>query len=161
MGFSTGTQLKAVMSDTKGQTFYRGADVGTDDLTQLDGSGKNKKTAASSSQNSENAENSKSTRLYLILKNNIDLHFLPNDEGQQRMSEEMAVINELTGRVEFTTPDPFINVLGANLVAAADGYWDGQTWLHGWPVGAAATWATPSDGTTARRVTTMPMPEVK
>lgn len=131
VGFSTGTQLKAVMSDTKGQTFYRGADVGTDDLTQLDGSGKNKKTAASSSQNSENAENSKSTLLYLILKNNIDLHFLPNDEGQQRMSEEMAVINELTGRVEFTTPDPFINVLGANLVAAADGYWDGQTWLHG------------------------------
>ena len=33
--------------------------------------------------------------------------------------------------MEFTTPNPFINTLGANLVAAADGLWDGESWLHG------------------------------
>jgi hypothetical protein len=34
-------------------------------------------------------------------------------------------------RVQFTTPDPYVNTLGSALVMAADGDWDGQTWLHG------------------------------
>lgn len=37
----------------------------------------------------------------------------------------------MAARVEFNTPDPFINTLGGALVMAADGDWDGQTWLHG------------------------------
>ena len=37
----------------------------------------------------------------------------------------------LCGRVRFSTPDPFINPLGGALVLAADGDWDGKTWLHG------------------------------
>ncbi len=38
---------------------------------------------------------------------------------------------DLASRVEFRTPDPYINTLGGALVLAADGDWDGQTWLHG------------------------------
>ncbi len=38
---------------------------------------------------------------------------------------------ELASRIVFNTPDPFINTLGSALVMAADGDWDGQTWLHG------------------------------
>ena len=34
-------------------------------------------------------------------------------------------------RIVFDTPDPFVNTLGAALTLAADGDWDGQTWLHG------------------------------
>lgn len=37
----------------------------------------------------------------------------------------------LASRITFTTPDPYINTLGAALVLAADGTWDGDTWLHG------------------------------
>lgn len=37
----------------------------------------------------------------------------------------------LASRIVFTTPDPYINTLGGALVMAADGDWDGQTWLHG------------------------------
>ena len=37
----------------------------------------------------------------------------------------------LASRIEFTTPDPYINTLGGALVMAADGDWDGKTWLHG------------------------------
>lgn len=37
----------------------------------------------------------------------------------------------LTSRLSFITPDPWINTLGAALVHAADGCWDGETWLHG------------------------------
>lgn len=38
---------------------------------------------------------------------------------------------ELSSRVQFTTPDPWLNTLGGALVLAADGCWDGETWLHG------------------------------
>ncbi len=37
----------------------------------------------------------------------------------------------MAARVAFSTPDPYINTLGGALVMAADGDWDGQTWLHG------------------------------
>ena len=37
----------------------------------------------------------------------------------------------LSQRVSFITPDPWLNTLGATLSLAADGVWDGETWLHG------------------------------
>lgn len=37
----------------------------------------------------------------------------------------------LSSRIRFETPDPYINTLGGALAVAADGDWDGQTWLHG------------------------------
>ena len=37
----------------------------------------------------------------------------------------------LCERISFQTPDPYINTLGSALALAADGDWDGQTWLHG------------------------------
>lgn len=38
---------------------------------------------------------------------------------------------KLSERVRFVTPDPYINTLGSALTIAADGVWDGETWLHG------------------------------
>lgn len=38
---------------------------------------------------------------------------------------------ELAGRIQFTTPDPYFNTVGGALAVAADGVWDGTTWLHG------------------------------
>ena len=37
----------------------------------------------------------------------------------------------MSTRIHFETPDPYINTLGSALSLAADGDWDGQTWLHG------------------------------
>ena len=37
----------------------------------------------------------------------------------------------LAGRIQFTTPDPYFNTVGGALAVAADGVWDGTTWLHG------------------------------
>ena len=37
----------------------------------------------------------------------------------------------LAERVVFHTPDPVFNTLGSTLALAADGVWDGETWLHG------------------------------
>ena len=43
----------------------------------------------------------------------------------------VAQYKQMADRVVFNTPDPHINTLGWALVMAADGDWDGKTWLHG------------------------------
>ena len=48
-----------------------------------------------------------------------------------RYSAARTHLDTLSRRVTFTTPDAFINTLGSALTIAADGLWDGQTWLHG------------------------------
>lgn len=49
--------------------------------------------------------------------------------------------NTLMSRFKIDTPDPYINTLGGALVAAADGIWDGEVWLHG-----ANGWRMPLSG---------------
>ena len=78
---------------------------------------------------------------YLWLLNNEQLIVPYTEDGTKRMVREQRLLRELTSIVEFTTPNPFINTLGANLVAAADGLWDGETWLHG-----CIGWRTPLAG---------------
>jgi len=46
-------------------------------------------------------------------------------------SEAVSHYRRLASRIVFDTPDPYINTLGGALVMAAEGDWDGQTWLHG------------------------------
>jgi len=43
----------------------------------------------------------------------------------------VAYNDKLASRLQFSTPDPYLNALAGALVMAADGDWDGQTWLHG------------------------------
>ena len=78
---------------------------------------------------------------YLWLLNNEQLVVPYTEDGTKRMVREQKLLRDLTSIVEFTTPNPFINTLGANLVAAADGLWDGETWLHG-----CIGWRTPLAG---------------
>lgn len=68
---------------------------------------------------------------YLLLENGKAPRWIDGDGGSARFAREEKALAEMVGRVEFSTPDPYINVLGANLMAAADGLWDGETWLHG------------------------------
>ncbi len=46
-------------------------------------------------------------------------------------AESVAHWQSLAKRLVFDTPDPYLDALGSALVLAADGDWDGQTWLHG------------------------------
>ncbi|WP_343690995.1 DUF4450 domain-containing protein [Chitinophaga sp.] len=48
---------------------------------------------------------------------------------------------QLANRVRIETPDPFINPVAGALVMAADGIWDGKSWLHG-----AIGWRMPLTG---------------
>ena len=78
---------------------------------------------------------------YLLYEDNARLSVLDAEAGRPIFEKEEAARQELMGRVEINTPDPFFNTLGASLVAAADGIWDGQTFLHG-----ANGWRTPYVG---------------
>lgn len=54
-----------------------------------------------------------------------------NDDVFATIKAEQDYYAEYTKRISFITPDPMINTLGSTLVLAADGAWDGETWLHG------------------------------
>jgi len=53
------------------------------------------------------------------------------DEAARLFAEAADYMTRLGSRVKFFTPEPYINTLGSALCVAADGDWDGETWLHG------------------------------
>ena len=64
----------------------------------------------------------------------VDLNQLRVPERQTADTEYLAAakhFRQLASRISFQTPDPYINTLGGALALAADGGWDGKTWLHG------------------------------
>ena len=52
-------------------------------------------------------------------------------DGAKQFAAAQRYYEQLADRIQFSTPDAYINTLGGALVLAADGDWDGQTWLHG------------------------------
>lgn len=53
------------------------------------------------------------------------------DKAHQEFEKAKSYFSELSSRIQFSTPDPYLNTLGSALALAADGVWDGNTWLHG------------------------------
>ena len=82
-----------------------------------------------------------SAESYLIYEDNSRMRACDAAEGRPVFEREEAARQELVGQIVIDTPDPFFNTLGANMVAAADGIWDGETFLHG-----ANGWRTPYCG---------------
>ena len=63
---------------------------------------------------------------------NLDELSVPEpQEAEQRYLTATQYFRQLASRITFSTPDPYINTLAGALTVAADGDWDGQTWLHG------------------------------
>ncbi|MBQ0074722.1 MAG: DUF4450 domain-containing protein, partial [Prevotella sp.] len=56
---------------------------------------------------------------------------LPNEKLTKAYNTSKTYFEELSQRVIFKTPEPWLNPLGSTLTLAADGAWDGETWLHG------------------------------
>ena len=62
------------------------------------------------------------------------IYSLSNPSGiaaESLFSKAMRHHEWLSTNIVFNTPDPYINPLGGALMAASDGAWDGQVWLHG------------------------------
>ena len=54
-----------------------------------------------------------------------------DEEARAWFMKAVMYNGQLAERIQFQTPDPYINTLGSALAIAADGDWDGKTWLHG------------------------------
>ncbi len=60
-----------------------------------------------------------------------ELRVLEPEQGRADYQQARQHFRQLSDRIQFKTPDPYINTLGGALTLAADGDWDGHTWLHG------------------------------
>jgi len=78
---------------------------------------------------------------YLRMVDNDFLCLVNKTQGKLLKEEQDHYFKTLTSQLRFQTPDPLINTLAPTLMAAADGLWDGQTWMHG-----CIGWRTPLAG---------------
>ena len=85
--------------------------------------------------------------------------------GQQVFDEAEAYYRQLTHRIVFDTPDPYINTLGSALVLAAGTGRPGCTAVWAgecrWPVGVLPMWVMCWDGTTVLSAISMRMRRVR
>ena len=68
---------------------------------------------------------------YFVIDSINQITPVSDEQGRQLFMKAVMHNGALQSRIEFNTPDAYINTLGSALTFAADGDWDGQTWLHG------------------------------
>lgn len=122
-GFDGPVTLKARKCNMASTKFHRNGDLGMDPRESFE--------PAADEAGLQVLEWEAGEESYCIFEHNSRLYSLAEAEGKPVFEKEEAARQELMGRVEINTPDPYFNTLGANLVHAADGTWDGETFLHG------------------------------
>ncbi len=78
---------------------------------------------------------------FLVLHDDNRLSVPDTNTGTSLYVKTEQARKELTSLVNIDTPDPIFNTLGATLLHAADGLWDGESWMHG-----CIGWRTPLAG---------------
>jgi len=68
---------------------------------------------------------------WFVIDNINQIANMSDDEARSMFMKAVLYNGQLSERIKFETPDPYINTLGSALAFAADGDWDGKTWLHG------------------------------
>ena len=114
-------KIKALVSEIAQPKLYRNGDIGADKPGVLEPKGDVLQTAEVMFDD---------VSAYMKVDLNV-VSPMPNAEGNKQFVEAENYYQKLSNRIQFNTPDPYINALGSALVLAADGDWDGQTWLHG------------------------------
>ena len=114
--------LRAVTYQIVQPKLHRNGDIGADKPGCLEAAGDPLQTVEIPFGNSYTA--------YLEVQLD-QLRQLDAEEGRDAFQQARSHYRQLASRIRFQTPDPYINTLGGALVLAADGDWDGQTWLHG------------------------------
>ncbi|MBQ9187543.1 MAG: DUF4450 domain-containing protein [Prevotella sp.] len=120
-GFSGQVRLQVVVSNIRKPKLSRNGDIGVDARESFEADGKEPLQVL----DTQFAEEQ------YVGSNGSVLSLLPAEEGEEAFLKAERAMKQLAGRVVFSTPDPYINTLGGALVVAADGDWDGETWLHG------------------------------
>lgn len=127
-GFNMPIEIEAKVSPVANNNFYRSGDMGVDDLHSFD--------AAPGDDGVDSvvwlaSDIKQDTCITYFIVGGSSISHIPQSEAASIYDKTEAYFNELSRRIVFNTPDPYINTLGGALSAAADGCWDGKTWLHG------------------------------
>ena len=113
-------QMKALVSSIVQPKLSRNGDIGADLPGVFEAAGEPLQTVEVSLNGQHYLE--------VILDSLVEVD---EEQGRADFSHASGYGKTLASRLQFETPDPYINPLGGALVLAADGDWDGQTWLHG------------------------------
>ncbi len=132
-GFKGETVLIARVCETAGKKFKRDGDLGMDPRELFD--------PAADEAGLRTLEWAAGEESYFFYRHKDTLESATAGQGRPVFDREESARIELVSRIEINTPDPYFNTIGANLAAAADGIWDGETFLHG-----AIGWRTPLAG---------------
>lgn len=117
--------VKALVCDIANKKIRRNGDIGADPPGVFEPAPDNAGLVVSGA-----TYGAQRTVAYIVVRLNkvVDISF---EEANYLWNETMEYNSALAARIQFNTPDPYINTLGGALAVAADGDWDGQTWLHG------------------------------
>ncbi len=115
-------KVTCTLSHVKQPKLYRNGDLGVDRRDCFD--------AAEEDAERQVVECPTASPVYVVVMLDKVVQ-LSADQQAALFAEAVYYNKKMASRVEFDTPDPYINTLGGALVMAADGDWDGQTWLHG------------------------------
>ena len=129
-GFDSDVTLKAVMKNIAVTRLSRNGDLGADKPGCFEANGDALDTKQWSMRG--NGESFARTD---------SLEFTANVNGKAAFEKNLKLLNEVANRIHFDTPDPYINAIDEALMFAAEGAWDGETWLHG-----AIGWRMPLNG---------------
>ena len=113
-------QMKAMVSSIVQPKLSRNGDIGADLPGVFEAAGEPLQTVEVSLNGQHYLE--------VILDSLVEVD---EEQGMADFRHASGYGKTLASRLQFETPDPYINPLGGALVLAADGDWDGQTWLHG------------------------------
>ena len=120
-GFKAPVDLEVVVSNIMKPRLSRNGDLGVDPRNAFEADGKEPVQQLRTQFAEECYVGCDTTTLCLM----------ETEQGEEAFGEAEQEMKELAGRIVLRTPDPYINTLGGALVVAADGDWDGNTWLHG------------------------------
>ena len=121
VGFKGEARLQVVVSNIRVPRLHRNGDIGVDAADAFEADGKTPVQVLSA----------RLAGVTYLCADGQTLSVMAADEGERLFHADETAMQQLAGRIEFRTPDAYINTLGGALVVAADGDWDGETWLHG------------------------------
>ena len=121
--FAKPAHFEARVCDIAHPKLHRNGDIGADKPGVFEAAADEKNLAVKAWQGGRES--------WLVIDSINKMADYGDDEARRLFQKALKHNQELAGRISFSTPDPYVNALASALVFAADGDWDGQTWLHG------------------------------
>ena len=113
-------RIKAIVRNIAEPKLHRNGDIGADKPGCLEAGGSVFQIVEA---------DIKDVTIFTVNLDSVVVHDYTKD--MLKVDDAVRHFRKVGGIVDFWTPDPYINPLGNALALAADGDWDGQTWLHG------------------------------